>query len=339
MAETPPSHGTVSVVIPVLNAETYLRRLLDAIFAQEPTAPKEVVLIDSMSTDRTCQIARSYERVRILEIADFSHGRARNLGARAAHSEFVVLMSQDALPADSSWLAHLLEPFGDETVAATFSRQVPCQDAPPMERFFLHTHFPPGSPVRRQRGSEPLTLERVFFSNVSSAIRRELLLEYPFDEELIMSEDQQWARDVIDAGFATVYQPSSVVVHSHNYTLRSLFRRYFDSAYSLTKIFPAHGIGKSASTGTRYLRREIRFMLEHHPIRVPYYALYSFARSMGTFCGHFAEEIPPALARRLSFHPYHWTRAPSAATSTITTCRNAELRAGARQPPGSALAP
>ena len=76
----------------------------------------------------------------------------------------------------------------------------------------------------------------------------------PFDEDLIMSEDQQFSRDVIAAGHAVVYQPQSVVVHSHNYSLATCFRRYFDSVYSLTLIFPSHGVGTSASMGGRVPR-------------------------------------------------------------------------------------
>jgi len=301
------STGTVSVVVPVLNAAEYLPALFDALLAQEPVRPREIVLVDSMSADATREIASGCEVARVVEIADFSHGRARNLGAQEAAGEFVVLMSQDALPRDSGWLARLLEPLDDPRVAGTFSRQVPRPGASPMECYFLQKRFPDGEPVRRERvGEETLTLERVFFSNVSAALRRELLLRYPFDETLIMSEDQQWARDVIAAGYATVYQPSSVVVHSHDYQLRTVLRRYFDSVYSLTLIFSDHGVGTSASMGLGYLARELVYMARR-PAKLPYYLLYTLAKTSGTLLGHCAGWMPASLARRLSFHRYHWS--------------------------------
>lgn len=300
----------VSIVIPVLNAAGWLPELLEALFAQQPLAPEEVLLVDSMSTDDTRSIAAAHEKVRVLPIADFSHGRARNLGAREARGEIVVLMSQDALPADRAWLAELLAPLdADERVAASFSRQIPRPGASPMERFFLSTRFPDSEPLRRERiGEEVLTLEKVFFSNVSAAARRAQLLAHPFDEELIMSEDQQWARDVLLAGHATVYQPSSVVLHSHDYSLLTVLRRYFDSVHSLTLIFSGHGLGTSASMGLSYLARELGHMIRHHPLTLPYYALYTIAKTSGTLLGHVAEHLPRALQRRLSFHAYHWER-------------------------------
>jgi rhamnosyltransferase len=219
----------------------------------------------------------------------------------------VVLLSQDALPADDRWLSELLAPFEDERVAATYSRQVAKPDASPMEQFFLAMRFPPGEPVRRAKGDKTvLTLEDVFFSNVSSAVRRRVLLEHPFDETLIMSEDQQLSRDLLYAGYSVVYQPRSVVIHSHNYALPTVFRRYFDSVYSLRLIFPRHGLNTSASMGLSYLGREMRHMVRHHPLSLPYYVLYTIAKSSGTLAGHVAERLPRRLARRLSFHREHW---------------------------------
>lgn len=298
---------SVSVVIPTLNAAPFLPRLLESIFSQAPAAPQEVVLVDSLSTDATASIAAADPRVRLVPIPDFTHGRARNLGAREARGEIVVLMTQDAVPADRAWLAALLAPFEDPQVVAAYSRQVPHADANPMERFFLLKRFPPGPPVRRAAPpGTPLAFEDVFFSNVSAAIRRDALLAHPFDEELIMSEDQQFSRDVIAAGHAVVYQPDSVVRHSHNYSLATCFRRYFDSVYSLTLIFPRHRLGRTASMGAGYLAQEVGYMARRHARWLPYYGLYSLAKIGGSLAAHVTDWLPTRLVRAISLHRYHW---------------------------------
>jgi rhamnosyltransferase len=303
-ASLPPS---VSVVIPVLNAAAFLPDLLKALFSQKPQPPCEVILVDSLSTDRTREIASSDSRIRVIPISDFSHGRARNLGAREARGDIIALLTQDALPSGPDWLARLLEPFADLAVAAVYSRQVPRPDTAPMERFFLLTHFPDGSPTRREKGDKQyLGLGDVFFSNVSAAIRRDVLLRFPFDEELIMSEDQQFARDILNAGYATVYQPSSVVVHSHRYTLKHVFRRYFDSVYSLTKIFSGHDLGTSASMGIRYVFRELAYIARNYPCYLMHYLLYNIAKASGAIAAHFADRMPRWMAKKCSLHRYYW---------------------------------
>lgn len=303
------SRPRVSVVIPTLNAAPHLPALHRALRSQLPAPPDETIVVDSGSSDGTLQIAASLPGVTVLRIEDFTHGRSRNQGARAASGEIVVFLSQDALPADEGWLANLLQPFADPRVAAAYSRQVPRPDANPMEQYFLLTHFPPGGEVSRTGGEgAPLTLATVFFSNVSSAVRRSALLEHPFDEELIMSEDQQLSRDLLGAGFQVVYRPASVVLHSHNYTLATVFRRYFDSIYSLTVIFRGHTVSTSVGMGVRYVLAEVAYMVRNHPLWLPYYCLYFAAKSLGALAGHLAEALPRPLARAFSFHRYHWDR-------------------------------
>lgn len=131
-------------------------------------------------------------------------------------------------------------------------------------------------------------------------------MQYPFDETLIMSEDQQMSRDLLNAGYTVVYAPDSVVIHSHNYTLGNVFKRYFDSVYSLTIIFPKHGVGTSASMGIDYLLKEIVFVLRNYPQKLPYYFLYTAAKTAGTIMGHCVKILPRCILKRLSMHSYHW---------------------------------
>ena len=124
----------VSVVIPVLNAAPYLSDLFAAFARQDPCPPDEVILVDSGSTDGTAALAARAPGVRVVPIERFSHGRSRNLGARAAAGEIVVFLSQDALPADERWLAELVAAFDDPRVAAAYSRQIPRPDRFPRTR-------------------------------------------------------------------------------------------------------------------------------------------------------------------------------------------------------------
>ncbi|MCX7819493.1 MAG: glycosyltransferase [Kiritimatiellae bacterium] len=297
----------VSVIIPVWNAERWLPELLAAILSQQPAPPEEVILVDSMSRDRTLEIARRFERVRTLPITKFRHGRARNLGAREAIGELLVFLTQDALPANGRWLDRLIAPFEDPTVAAAYSRWLPRGPVDPVEAFQIAFHFPPGPPVvRRAQPGQPLDLTAVFFSNVSSAVRRSAWQAHPFDENLLMCEDQQLSRDLLREGHAIVYAADSIVLHSHHYTLSQTFRRYFDSAFALRQVFDGHTLGDSVRAGRRYLRMEARHMLRQSVRWWPYYAAYNAARALGTILGHRADRLPRSWVRRLSYHPGYW---------------------------------
>lgn len=300
---------SVSVMVPTLNAMGFLPDLLKALKSQQPYAPREILIVDSGSSDGTAEyVADLGDGVRLITIDRFSHGGARNLEIHHARGEYVVFLSQDAAPRDNAWLAELIAPFSDPNVAAVFSRQVPREGANPMEQFFLATHFPAnGAVYQRNPQMDDLQFQRdVFFSNVSSAVRRDMLERFPFDETLIMSEDQQFARDVILYGCKVVYAPASVVLHSHNYSWRQALGRYFDSAYSLTCIFERHGFTTSARIGSSYLRRECGMMIRHHPLMLPRYGAYVLAKTLGTVLGHHAERLPRWMARKISMHSNYW---------------------------------
>ena len=92
---------------------------------------------------------------------------------------------------------------------------------------------------------------------------RDVWEEFPFAEDLIMSEDQEWSRRVLLAGHALVYEPRAVVHHSHAYTVAGAFRRFFDSGVSAERSYAsgraAHG---SALRGAavRYARGEVAWL-------------------------------------------------------------------------------
>jgi len=300
------SSFSVSVVIPTLNAAAYLPRLLSAVFDQSGAVPIELILIDSNSTDATAEIAAGYEKVQITTIDNFSHGGARNMGAKRAKGDIVVFLTQDALPADKNWLASLFEPFQDEKVAAVCSRQIPNADASPMEQFFLAKRFPAQRIERNLESIEGVGYENVLFSDVSCAIRRSVLMQYPFDETIIMSEDQQFSRDVIKAGYTVVYEPKSVVIHSHKYTLWQTFKRYFDSIYALRVIFKDQDMKSSAAMGRKYVAEELKYIARKHPLWLPYYFVYTGVKVIATIMAHFTDRLPHWLLRKISMHAYHW---------------------------------
>ena len=75
MSETP----LVSVIIPVYNAEKYLRECLDSVINQTLTEI-EIICVDDGSTDSSLNILREYEakdrRFRVLTVNGKPHGVA-----------------------------------------------------------------------------------------------------------------------------------------------------------------------------------------------------------------------------------------------------------------------
>ena len=301
----------VSVVIPVKNGGDGLRRCLAAIHGQRTSADVEVVVVDSGSGDGSLEVARA-AGARILEVApeSFSHGASRNLGAREARGDVLVFLSQDAIPVDADWLERLLAPLAEPRVGGVYGRQLPNHDATPPESYFLNFLY--GAQPRRQAaGSEAeLSMATTLFSNVNSALPRSLWERVPFAEDIVMSEDQEWSRRVLLEGYVIAYEPAAAVRHSHNYTLRAAFRRFFDSGASSSRAYMAgrrHSGQVLRSEAVRYGAGEMNWLWRTGQRRwIPYAVLYESTKMAGLVAGANHERIPLALKRRLSALPLSW---------------------------------
>lgn len=305
-----------SVIVLTKNNGRTIEEVLAAICSQNLEAGFEVIHIDSGSTDDTLAIAEKYpcRRYRIPSAA-FSHSATRNFGAGLARGELLVYVSADATPATVDWLARLIAPLENASVAGVYGRQVPRPNANVVEAYFLDRTYGAQRRAKRSAKSNTLTLEDLFFSNVTSAIRKSVWELHQFDERLHMSEDQGWARDVLRAGHCVVYEPTATVLHSHRYTLGQLFRRNFDSGHSLSVLLKDEDVS-FVRYGVRYLTREIiDFARSGHARHLPYLVVHEAVRTFGFFLGRNATYLPGKVRRWCSDYRLYWERLESISAS------------------------
>ena len=305
----------ISVVIPVKDGGADLVRCLEAIAGQEVDDEVEVVVVDSGSRDGSVATARGLgARVHEIDPAEFGHGRTRNLGAGLARGEMLVFTSQDAYAADAGWLAALVAPLGGNgDVAGAYGRQLPHADATPPERYFLDFLYGPDERVQSWTGAGEPTFEETLFSNVNGAMPRAVWSEFPFADDLIMSEDQEWSRRVLLAGRTLVYEPRAAVFHSHAYTVASAFRRFFDSGVSAERSYASGDAAPGSalrSAAARYAKGELEWLWSTGQRRwIPYTAAYELAKFTGLQLGRRHRRLPTSLKRRLSALPAYWYEA------------------------------
>ena len=96
---------SVSVIVPTWNGGKRFRACLAGIAAQEGVGPRELIVLDSGSTDGTVEAAREAgARIMAVDRVSFDHGAVRHRGAEEAEGEVLVFTVQDARPADTRWL-------------------------------------------------------------------------------------------------------------------------------------------------------------------------------------------------------------------------------------------
>lgn len=88
----------VSVIVPVYNAQRYLRQCMDSIIRQT-LKEIEIICVDDGSTDSSPQILREYRerdtRIRIIRQENAGAGAARNRGLEEADGEYLSFLDAD----------------------------------------------------------------------------------------------------------------------------------------------------------------------------------------------------------------------------------------------------
>jgi rhamnosyltransferase len=237
----------------------------------------ERIAVDSGSTDGTVEKLRGRGfAVRSIPQAEFNHGATRDLGISLAKGEIVVLLTQDAVPADEAWLRRLLEPYEDPRVAGVYSRQIPRPDCNPIlaQRIRNWSAGKTEPVVQEVEGETALLalpplerLARCAFDNVASSVRRRVWERIPFGRR-DFGEDVAWGKRVLLAGHRIVFQPSSAVVHSHNRSTSAEFRRLYCDHQNLRELFGLRLIpsARGLLASIRRRRRDLLAALEGLPL-------------------------------------------------------------------------
>jgi len=256
----------LSILIPTLDAEADLARLLPALRAQSLWGESEMLVVDSDSSDCTRQILRreGIEVTRI-EKSQFRHGATRNLLASQARGELCVFLTQDALPDGPEFLAELVRPLEDPRVAGSTARVLPHEgdDALTARTVLDAPEASEEAWVRELNGagqgwpaSADQRVELLRFNNVASCIRRSMLAEIPFPD-VAFGEDLAWAARALTRGWRIAFAPHAVVRHAHRYGPAQAFERYrIDAAFH--RRVHGHRIRPSLASVVRGFVYEVR---------------------------------------------------------------------------------
>jgi rhamnosyltransferase len=304
----------VYIIIPTRNAEHFLPRSLPLLTAVLP--PEQIFLIDSASQDGTAMIAKSFGvKLHVIDQQVFNHGGTRNLGRSLlpVDAEFLVYMTQDAIPGDRYFLAELLQPFGDRQVGVVYGRQLPMPGAQPLEAFPRMFNYPPSSQVKSQQDLPVLGIKTFFCSDSFCAYRASAWDEVGgFPPGVIIGEDQYIGAKMIAQGYRIVYAAAAQVYHSHHYTLLEEFQRYFDTgAFFSRQRWLLEMAGQAEGEGMRFLRAQTVYLWTIGQVHlIPYSLLLTIVKYLGYRMGLIEARLPLGWKILLSQQKYFWRQRP-----------------------------
>lgn len=239
---------------------------------------------------------------------EFDHGKTRNRGAAKSDADVMVFMTQDALPQDETLIEKLVAPLQDETIACSYARQLPAENATVTECLTREFNYPAQSRTKSKKDLEQLGIKTYFCSNVCCAYNARIFKALKgFVNRTIFNEDMIYAAKAIDHGYKIAYAADACVIHSHNYSGKQQFHRNFDLGVSQAEhpeIF--EGIS-SESEGIRMVKTTIAKLKEAGASKeIPNYIYTSGCKFIGYRLGKMYKRLPEWLIMKCTMSPLYF---------------------------------
>ena len=213
-----PEYPKVSVVVCAYNAEPTMHSCLASL--KELNYPNyEVIVVNDGSTDRTLEISKCYDYVRLISQENKGLSVARNVGIAAATGEIVAFTDSDCV-VDPDWLTYLVEKFLFSGFSAVGGPNLP----PPEDSLVPScVAVSPGGPAHVLLSDE--VAEHIAGCNM--AFRREVLQELGgFDPQFrAAGDDVDLCWRLQDRGYIIGFSPAAIVWHFRRNTVAAYLKQ------------------------------------------------------------------------------------------------------------------
>jgi rhamnosyltransferase len=209
----------VAVIMRSKNEMPYLPAAIESL-GRQTFQDFELWAIDSGSTDGSVAVLqKTLDAAHLIQISskEYVPGKVLNDMTARTTQEFVVFQNADAIFQSDDALEKLLKPLFDGEADAVMCAQVTRPDA----KFIVTYDYLRAYDPKNIKGDNA-----DFFSAVTCAFRRDLWEKINIPD-IGYAEDVAWAKLCRAQGARFKLVTDSVVEHSHNYTLKGLYRKKF----------------------------------------------------------------------------------------------------------------
>lgn len=303
------SRKTVDVVIPVYKPGEEFSLLLKRLMKQT-VVPDRIFVLQTLGDESDNIIQSKDERIEIITVpqSEFDHGGTRALGMTQSDAEFVLMMTQDAVPVDNKLIENLLSCMDEELVGIAYARQLAGKNSGRVERMTRLYNYPPESRVKGEDDREQLGIKTYFCSDVCALYRKYYYEQAGgFVQPTIFNEDMIMAYEMMQEGYRVAYCAEAQVIHSHDYTCRQQFARNFDLGVSHKQYSEIFASISSEKEGAGYAKKTLMTLIAHgHLWEAFYFCLQCGCRLIGYRLGLIYDKLPKSILLKCTGSPWYW---------------------------------
>ncbi|MDE7453545.1 MAG: hypothetical protein K2N22_03965 [Clostridia bacterium] len=260
----------IDVVCPLYQADGYIENLIDNIKMQDGVILDNVVFAITEIGDT------SFVKEKILEAGfsffsvekeDFSHSLTRQKAVfEYCSSDVVIMISQDVVLCQSDAFYELAKNVNSRVVYA-YGKQI-CRKKN-IEYYIRKKNYGEKTEFVSAEDIDRLQLKAFFASDAFAAYYRPVFIELNgYDDiPMMMSEDMYYSKKILEAGYQKGYIATAVVEHSHKFSLKQLYNRYYQTGIWFRE-HPEFDNYKTTDTGLKLAFYVLGQALKHFNIPV-----------------------------------------------------------------------
>lgn len=310
--------GNVDVVIPIYKPDKKLQMVISRLMGQT-IVPSNIFLIhtrsseDDWHTEQLLQeVQTEYSVVQVVSIAqeEFDHGGTRDMAMHLCKSQYVLMMTQDAMPKNGKLIETLRNAQG-EKISVVFARQEPAKDCRIIERYTRTFNYPAESHSAMEKAAQTNNgIKSIFCSDVCAMYDRIAYEEVGgFPGKVIFNEDEIFAAKSLKAGYDIRYEAQAVVIHSHNYSGVQYFKRYFDLGVSQADFSYIFNEYHAEDEGIRLVKQTFRYLMKRKSyFDIPVLFYHSGMKLIGMKLGKMYRKLPDKIIMKCTSNKAYWKR-------------------------------
>lgn len=235
----------IDIVCPIYKGYQYLDSLYASFYNQKNIKINKIVFPITNSLDEEFYSILDFVKKNnivsfIVEKDEFSHSLTREKAIRDyCTSNIVVMISQDIKLTNDLVFYNLVKSIYDKETVYNYSRQICTNNS--IEKYIREKNYPRYSFIVEKKDIEKLQIMAFFASDACSAYDRNVFININGygGYDVMMNEDQLYSKFILDLGYKKKYCADSIVEHSHKFTLKQLYERYYYTGvfYNKVKMF------------------------------------------------------------------------------------------------------
>ena len=215
----------ISVVIPTNSDISSIMPTIERIKSQKGIKELQLILVNSGKYDLG-YLSKVINNLEIIKInpKEFHHGRTRNLGASKAYGDFLIFLTDDAIPVTDHLFYDMCTILSkDKKIVAATAKQIIRSDSDMMYAFLMKSHYTflgldedriiSTKNFDQLNSTEQRKMAQI--DDVCACYSREVFSKFQYSE-IDYAEDLDMGIRLLKKGYKIAQLASTGVIHSHN---------------------------------------------------------------------------------------------------------------------------